>query len=148
MRFTRIFIIVPGLLALIASAIIINGYYELSQAEQQSKSAPQIAAQHYERAARCLAWRTDLWEKAGASAHAGRTYVEAIRLFSIARDHNSLSAEAWDMFGSAYWLNDDRATALETWQSGAERYPSSTALYDRLRWPIMRKVIMLLNRRP
>ena len=132
MRFTRIFIIVPGLLALIASAIIINGYYELSQAEQQSKSAPQIAAQHYERAARCLAWRTDLWEKAGASAYAGRVYAEAVRLFSIARDHNSLSAEAWDMFGSAYWLNDDHATALETWQSGAERYPSSTALYDRL----------------
>ena len=65
-------------------------------------------------------WRADLWEKAGASAYAGRNYPEAVRLFSIARDHNSLSAEAWDMFGSAYWLNDDHATALETWQSGVE----------------------------
>jgi tetratricopeptide (TPR) repeat protein len=132
MRFTKIFLIVLGLLALIASAIIINGYNELTQAVQQSQGAPQIAAQHYEHAARCLIWRADLWEKAGASAYAGGNYAEAIRLFSIARDHNSLSAGAWDMFGSAYWINVDRVTALETWQSGAEKYPSSTALYDRL----------------
>jgi protein O-GlcNAc transferase len=132
MRFTKIFLIVPGLLALIASAVITNGYYELSQAGQQSQSAPQIAAQHYELAARRLIWRVDLWEKAGASAYTGGNYPEAVRLLSIAREHNSLSAEAWDMFGSAYWLDDDHATALETWQSGAEKYPSSTALYDRL----------------
>jgi predicted Zn-dependent protease len=132
MRFTKIFLIVPGLLALIASAIIINGYNELSQAGQQSKDAPQIAAQHYELAAGLLFWRADIWEKAGASAYAGRKYAEAVRLFSIARDHNSLSAESWDMFGSAYWFNDDHVTALETWQSGSEKYPASAALYDRL----------------
>jgi len=125
MRFIKNFII---LLALIASAIIINGYNELSQAEQQS----QDAAAHYELAARRLFWRVDLWEKAGASAYAGKNYAESIRLFSIARDHDSLSAESWDMFGSAYWLNDDHAAALDVWQSGAEEYPSSAALYDRL----------------
>ena len=132
MRFTKIFLIVSGVSALITAAIIINGYNELSQAGQHSKDAPQIAAQHYELAARRLVWREDLWEKAGVSAYAGRNYAESIRLFSIARDHNSLSSEAWDMFGSAYWLNDDHATALETWQSGVKKYPASAALYDRL----------------
>jgi protein O-GlcNAc transferase len=132
MRSAKIFHIVLGLLAFFASTIVINGYDELSQAEQQSKGAPQIAARHYELAARRLIWRVDLWEKAGTSAYAGRNYAEAVRRYSIARDHNSLSAEAWDMFGSAYWINDDHAIALEIWQSGAKRYPSSTALYDRL----------------
>ncbi|MCJ7436065.1 MAG: tetratricopeptide repeat protein [Anaerolineales bacterium] len=132
MRFTKIFFIVLGLLVLFVSAIIINGYNELAQAEGQSQGVPQIAAQHYERAARCLIWRVDFWEKAGASAYAGKNYAEAIRLFSIARDHASLSAEAWDIFGSAYWLDDDHDTALDVWQNGAGEYPSNAALYDRL----------------
>jgi tetratricopeptide (TPR) repeat protein len=132
MQFKKIFLIVPGLLVLIASAVVIVGYNELSQAEGQSKGAPQIAAGHYESAARCLVWRADLWEKAGASAYAAGKYAEAIRLFSIARDHDSLSVEAWDMFGSAYWLNEDHGMALKTWLGGVEKCPSSAVFYDRL----------------
>lgn len=125
MRFIKILLVV---LVLFASVIVINGYYELSLAEGQSQGA----TAHYERAARCLIWRVDLWEKAGASAYAGKNYAEAVRLFSIARGHDSLSAESWDMFGSAYWLANDHAAALDVWQSGAGEYPSSAALYDRL----------------
>jgi tetratricopeptide (TPR) repeat protein len=108
------------------------GYYELFQARKIARGAPQLAMVSYEHAARLLIWRKDLWEMAGISAFDSGNYDEAIRLFSIAREQNMLSAEAWGLFGTAYWMKSEPDRALQVWQGGVEKYISNVGLYDNL----------------
>ena len=125
-NFSPIFIFL-GVAALVVIPIIASGYLELRAAEQTDSLS--LAAQHYERAAIRLPWRADLWEKAASAAFHANELDEAIRLFLRA---SSLSAEGWDLYGSAYWLKSDHKTALQLWMMGVDAHSDYAPLYDRL----------------
>ena len=128
----KIYLVVLVLLFLTVAPVIASGYDELSQAQALEANSPKLAALHYERAALRLPWRAELWEQAAQSAYQSMNYDEAIRLFSIARKRNSLSAGGWNVFGAAYWVKSNRAEALTVWETGAQKYPSYAPLYDSL----------------
>jgi len=86
------------------------------------------AAQYYESAARKLPWRPDLWEQAGyAMFHEDDD--RAIALFEMAREHGTLSANGWDMYGAAYWVISRDEDALRIWLAGLQEYPSYDEFY-------------------
>jgi len=126
-----------GILLLITVAVIspvvYSGYADLhsAQAAWTGKKYGD-AARLFESAAMHLVWRSDLWEQAGLAAYYAGDNAETIRLLGIARSKDSLSSQAWDAFGSAYWNGYDHKTALAIWQDGSAAYPSDAALYDRL----------------
>ncbi len=112
---------------------IVTGYNDLHTAQTAaSEGRFSEAAAGYESAADHLFWRADLWEQAGLAAqHAGQV-SDVIRLLEIGRQKNSLSPAGWDLLGSAYWQNQDKARAFTIWQMGSKAYPSYAPLMDRL----------------
>lgn len=84
------------------------------------------AAQDYEHAAGLLFWRTDLWERAGRAAFAGKNYDEAIRLLERAP---SLSSDGWADLGESYFQLNEMGEAIYSLEEGLDKSGASARSY-------------------
>ena len=84
------------------------------------------AASNYEHAARLLFWRTDLWERAGRAAFAGKNYHEAVRLLKLSP---TLSSQGWADLGEAYFQLNEVATAIHSLEEGLDRAGANARAY-------------------
>lgn len=123
-------LILLAVTGLIIAPPAVTGYGELRQAE--SVNDPLKKAYHYERAARLLPWRDDLWGLAGEALYSSGNSSESIPFLDRARQTGSLSAFGWDILGHSYWISGDRDLALSIWEGGLERYPHYYEFYSRL----------------
>ncbi len=126
---SRIPLILFVLFIAILAPIPIEGYFERYRAqaafEQKDYSS---AAKYYELAARNLPWEPGLWEQAGSAMfHVNED--DSIALFSIARQHDALSAGGWATFGRVYWVTSRDQQALDIWLAGLNEYPSYKQFY-------------------
>ncbi len=100
------------------------------EADAQAKYAD--ASSWYERAARLLPWRADLWEPAGLAAFRAGDAKNAVRLLQLASEHAPLSIEGYVALGSTLWTEGQSEAAIAAWQAGGEIHPNQPALLDRL----------------
>jgi len=126
MRYLKWFVpVIIILLVAIFAPIIITGYAALKQAETaRAEKDYGSAAKFYERAARLLIWRKDLWEKAGIAASVGDNPANAILDLERAPE---LSEEGWLALGYCYYQIGDLKSAQTAFQNGATFYSSSSA---------------------
>jgi tetratricopeptide (TPR) repeat protein len=128
-----VLLILLAIAVAVISPVIYTGYSDVRAAQfAESQKQYSAAANLYESAAGRLFWRNDLWEKAGLADYQIGDKENAVRLLKIAQQKDSLSAQGWDALGSAYWEENDHATALSIWQTGAQAEPSYAPLLDRL----------------
>jgi superkiller protein 3 len=52
-----------------------------------------------------------------------------IRLFEIAREHSSLSADGWEMLGRGYWILGDHDKAVLIWEQAISKYGGDKKIY-------------------
>ena len=128
---------VPAILLVLilaaAAPLVFTGYTELRQANTAwSAQDFQAAASHYERAARLLPWRSDLWDRAGVSSYIAGETESAISLLEKARAAGSLSGFGWNVLGAIYWQAGKEEIALRNWQAGLEQHPEYFQTYSDL----------------
>lgn len=125
--------IVLLLAAVVVSPSLHAGWQDLQSARQaDSEGRHADASALYERAARLLPWRADLWEPAGLAAFQAGNGGDAIRLLDVASKRAPLSLEGSVALGSALWNAGQTASAIAAWQNGLQAHPSQPALLDRL----------------
>ncbi len=126
-------LILMAVIGLIVTPPVLTGYAGLEQAAAAMDVGEfSDAANKYERSAKLLPWRVDLWEQAGRAHFFGGEFNNAIKLFENASQHDSLSAGGWDWLGQSYWLTNDLETAIVSWNTGINVYPSHTKFYAHL----------------
>lgn len=116
-RFLLIFL--PFILAGYLPIFIAGTYYEshgLAAFEQKNYDR---AADYLSNAALFLPWKTNFYEKAGLAAQSNGDAERAILLYRKSPD---LSVQGWLGLASAYLAVGDIPSALQTYQSGAERF--------------------------
>ena len=107
-------LIVPATILVLAAAllipIVLTGYAELERAEHEFQAGNYAASvESYEKSARMLPWRDDLWEKAGISAaNLGRA-EDAIDFFGRAP---ALSPQGSMLLGYSYYGVGDTSSAI------------------------------------
>jgi len=123
-------LILLAVLMLVFTPPIITGYNELERANfAKDTGYLSDAVDRYERVARLLPWRRDLWEQiAWINARLGNI-DRALYWFERAKDHNALTARGWDLWGAVYWTNSRDEEALDVWLSGLDAYPSYYEFY-------------------
>jgi len=132
-RYLSIIGVLLLILAAVFSPIVYSGYNDLHSAQTALAGKKyDDAARLFESAATHLVWRDDLWEQAGFAKYRGGNTDETIRLLEIARNKKSLSSQAWETLGIAYWNSNEHQMALTIWQEGSQADPSDVVLYDRL----------------
>lgn len=113
-----------------ATPVLFLGWAEEARAEYfWSMQGYQNAALSYQRAAKLLPWRHDLRERAGIAAGMSGNFNEAI---SNLEQGGVFSEEGWVVLAYSYFQNGDSASALQAYQDGLEKFPSSAALYSGL----------------
>ena len=126
-------LILLAVIGLTAIPPILTGYASLRQAETAWKGGDfSQASTAFERSARLLPWRGDLWEQAAMGQSFTGSFDSAILLFEQSSQNGTLSAEGWDLLGQCYWLTDDHESAIASWNKGVEAYPSHTRFYAHL----------------
>ena len=126
-------LILLAVIGLVFTPPVITGYDELQRANSAMEGGNfSDAADRYERVARLLPWRQDLWEKAAMALSFSGDFHSAVLLFDRARQHGTLSAAGWDLLGQSYWWTDDQESALASWNDGLEAYPSHARFYAHL----------------
>ena len=119
-------LILLAIIGLIATPPVLTGNSSLRQAESAWDSGDfSDAAVHYERAARLLPWRQDLWEQAAMAQSFSGNFDSAILSFERVKQHDTLSAEGWDLLGQSYWLTDDRESAVAELGGGVRSLSSA-----------------------
>ena len=119
-------ITITALLAAIFLPIIFTGYSVLKNAETEFTAQNYASAtESFERAARLLIWRDDLWERAGIAAALNKNPSQAIDYF---KHTPTLTEEGWMWFGSSHLSLGDLDTAISTLEQGL-RFHDSPALY-------------------
>jgi tetratricopeptide (TPR) repeat protein len=122
--------IVLALLLGLAAPVLFLGWVEEARAQHFWEAGHyQNAASSYQRAAKLLLWRHDLWEKAGIAAGMNGNFNEAI--LNIEHD-GAFSEDGWVVLAYSYFQSGDSASALLAYQDGLNRFPSSAALYSGL----------------
>ena len=120
-------LILLALCGLIALPALSSALADIRRADISASTGDYAsAAADYEHAARLLFWRTDLWERAGRTAFAGKNYSETIRLLEYAP---SLSPEGWADLGEAYFLLNEVETAIHTLEQGLDESGASARTY-------------------
>lgn len=128
-RFTPAIILLVILL-LIVLPYLVTGYREEAQAKQALEQKQyQRASRLFNSAAKKLLWRTDLYEQAGIASYLDNDYSLAVQQFERA---HITSAQGWDYFGLAYYLNNQPQQAVDMWQTGAQNFPNYPLYYRRL----------------
>lgn len=111
-----------ALLAAILAPVFHTGYSSMKLAGQEFAAQNyEPAAEQYQRAARLLPWRGDLWEKAGIAAFADKNYSSAISFLNRAPE---LSEQGWAALGNSYANTEDLPSALRTYREGLRFYDS------------------------
>lgn len=117
------------LIAAVLSPIVFTGYATLDQAQIEFAAKKySVAAVSYERSARFLPWRTDLWERAGIASAMNGNVIEALDLFKRAP---VLSADGWMWLGYSEYQTGDIPSAITSLEESIQRAPSQPA-YDLL----------------
>lgn len=110
------------ILAAILFPILFTGYSSIQQAEREFTAQNyEIAMEKYQQAAWLLPWRSDLWEKAGIAAYAGKRYSDAVVSLNRAP---RLSEQGWVALGNSHANLDDLPSALQAYQEGLQFYDS------------------------
>jgi tetratricopeptide (TPR) repeat protein len=117
------------LLALAVVPPIMAGWQDLLKAENLKLLSPGQAALEYESAAKRLAWRTDLWEKAGLLALLDDNPGLAVRMFEKAPHLTSTGRLA---LGDALYRAGSHIEGVEVWEQMREEGLGSSGLYNRL----------------
>ncbi|MEW6030332.1 MAG: tetratricopeptide repeat protein [Chloroflexota bacterium] len=127
-------LILLAVFGLVAAPPLSSGNAALRRAVQAYQSADySTAAVEYERAARLLPWRADLWEWAGLSASLGGESGRALAFLETAHDRDAVSTpQGWDFLGLARWETGDFAGAQSAWNEGSQAYPDYTLFLYRL----------------
>lgn len=107
-----------------------SGYAEIQRAQFETDYAQK--AHEYERAARLLPWRKDLWGLAGEAMYLSGNPSSSIPYLEKAGKAEALSGFGWDTLGHSYWLAGDHETALDAWETGLEAHPQYFEFYSRL----------------
>lgn len=120
-------LILLAILGLVAAPIFVSAQSELRRADANfaAKNYPDAAAQ-YEHVARLLFWRTDLLERAGRAAFAGRDFESAIRLFN---ESPALSADGWTDLGESYFQLKRYDESVRAYQRGIQARGGTASLY-------------------
>ena len=120
-------LILLALCGLIAFPAIASALADVRRADISASSGDYgSASMDYEHASRLLFWRTDLLEKAGRAAFAGKNYNEAIRLLKQAP---SLSPEGWADLGEAYFQLNKVETAIRSLEQGLDESGANARAY-------------------
>ena len=126
-------LILLAVIGLIAIPPVLTGNSSLRQAESAWDSGDfSDAAVHYERSARFLPWRQDLWEQAAMAQSFSGNFDYAILSFEKVKQHDTLSAEGWDLLGQSYWLTDDREFAVAELGGGIRSLSAHAKIYYHL----------------
>ena len=120
---------IATILLAIGSPVMLMGFTSLKTAENEFAAQNfGEASRQFQRAARFIPWRTDLWEQAGISEYGLGDYSSAIDFLNRARE---LSEAGWLVLGDSYFYLEDVQSAQETYQSGL-KYFDSPRLYAHL----------------
>jgi tetratricopeptide (TPR) repeat protein len=123
-------LILLAVTGLIFGPPVLTGYAEIERAQSVTDNVQK--ARHYERAARLLPWRVDLWGLAGEAIYASGNSSDSIPYLEKARDAEALSGFGWDILAHSYWIYGDHETALNIWENGLEQHPQYFEFYSRL----------------
>ena len=114
-------LILLAVIGLIAAPPMLTGYTELRQADSAMDAGNfSDAADRYERAARLLPWRQDLWEQDATAQFFSGNFTSAILSFEQAKQQSSLSADGWDLLGQSYWWIGDHRVCVGKLEFGIE----------------------------
>jgi len=123
-------LILLAVIGLIVTPPVLTGYAELKQAQSTADHVQK--ALHYERAARLLLWRKELWGQAGEALYLSGNSSYSIPFLEKARKAEALSGFGWDILAHSYWKAGDHETALDIWENGLETHPQYFEFYSRL----------------
>jgi tetratricopeptide (TPR) repeat protein len=123
-------LILLAAIGLVAIPPVLTGYAELKEAQSETDGVQK--AFHFERAARFLPWRKDLWASAGEEMYVSGNFSSSISYLEKAREANVLSGFGWDILAHSYWKLGEHETAIEVWESGIETHPQYFEIYSRL----------------
>jgi tetratricopeptide (TPR) repeat protein len=129
-NFVRVLFVVAAIFLAIVIPLVLSGYSELKQASA-ADTYPQ-AAEHYQRAAQRLPWRTDLYELSGHAYYHAKEYGRADAAYQRAFRYHVLSPEGWVAWGDVNYLQDDPQRATEIWEQALEQEKPSEYLHSRL----------------
>ena len=126
-------LILLAVLGLIFTPPVLTGYASLRQAQAAYLALDDIhATDDFERAAKLLPWRADLWDQAGITRFRTGDFEGSIRLLEIAEKRHALSDVGWDVLGISYYQTGSTNAAAEAWETGLELYPSYAKYYSHL----------------
>ncbi len=116
-------LILFALLAAIMLPPVLSAYagIQKGQAELDAQNYAGAAAS-FERSARFLPWRADLWEQAGIASGMNGNPSQAITFLNRAP---KLSEQGWLMLGTSYFNTGNIPLALEAYQHGVKSYDSA-----------------------
>jgi tetratricopeptide (TPR) repeat protein len=116
-------LVLVALLAALFLPFIYTGYSAIKHGEDEFAAKNYLSAsESFEKAARLLIWRNDLWEKAGIAAGAGGKLSNAILFLNRVPQ---LSEQGWLTLGYAYFNTGDTPSALKAYQQGVKSYDSA-----------------------
>jgi tetratricopeptide (TPR) repeat protein len=115
--------------ALVALPPILTGYFYLAQASSLPLSAQ--SSQYYESAAKLLFWQPELYQMAGLLET--NDPARGIRLLTIARENDALTAAGQIALGDAYQSISQPARAQVEWEDLLTRGQEVPAASQRLR---------------
>lgn len=138
--------LLSGIIIAIFLPFLFTGYSNIKRAETaEVQNDYKTATSSYERAARLLPWRGDLWEKAGMAASRDENCPIAISFFERAP---KLSQEGWLTFGYCHYRGGDLQMSQQIFEAGLLLYPSPSfyegiALISRTKkdWPAERDAL-------
>lgn len=130
---------VPSILFVLFLAVfapvVASGYVDLAKAEAAFANSDFIAAgQHFERAAKVLPWRPQLWDSAGFSYSIAHDWQHAQPALAIGRRLGVLSVNSWILYGYSYCCDGVDQRSLEIWASGLKQYPNALIFYYWAAW--------------
>ncbi len=123
-------LILLAVFGLIFTPPVVTGYAEIEKAQAETDNVQKALL--YERAARLLPWRKDLWGQAGEAMFVSGNSSYSIPYLEKARKANALSGFGWDLLAQSYWDMGDHETALDLWENGLEKHQEYFEFYSRL----------------
>ena len=115
-------VVVATLLLGVFIPVFYTGVSSLKSADSEfSAQHYSAAADHYQKAARLLPWRTDLWEKAGIAEYANKDFSTAVALLSRSSKH---TGPGWVALGNSYLNLGNTSSALSTYLQALDYYQS------------------------
>ncbi len=58
-----------------------------------------------------------------------KDYAHSIKILKKLKKHEDVNPQIYQLLGNSYSMNNDRKTAIETYEAGLEKYPNSGILY-------------------